>query len=124
MSTVRLGFGDVGACVCVMKVKTRFSLIYITSEPRILHLHSFHAHKPRSPQAYVSVRAQFKPEKANSEADRPDRLSMGLERLKGLGPVRRTYRYGAIFKSAVRPRSLIHIAHGSFARHRRSLNHG
>lgn len=123
MNTVRLGFGDVGACVCVMKVKTRFSLIYITLEPRILHLHSFHAHKPQLPQACVRVRSRFQPEKANSEADRSDRLSMGLERLKKLGPVRRTYRYGAIFKSATRPRSPMQIGAGTFDQ-RGSVHHG
>lgn len=122
MSTVRLGFGDVGACVCVMKVKTRFSLTCITSEPQILHLHSFHVHKPQSPQACASVRARLKPGKANAKADRSDRLSMGLECLKGLGPF--PYRYRSVTEKALSPRSLIAAAIQIFRRQKLEAGHG
>jgi len=124
MRTVRLGIGDVGACVCVMKVKTRLSLIYITSEPRILNLHSFHGHKPHSPQACGSLRAQFKPGKANAKADRSDRLSMGLEGLKALVLVRRIYRYCAISIRALSRRLVINLNAETFGWPGRIDRHG
>lgn len=124
MSTVRLGFGDVGACVCVMKVKTRFSLIYITLEPRILHLHSFHARKPQSPRALGNVRARSKPEKANAKAERWDRLSMGLERIKAFGLDLRAYRYRAVVRKPLSPHSLIAAAAQIFRWQGWAIGHG
>lgn len=124
MSTVRLGFGDAGACVCVMKVKTRFSLICITLEPRILHLHSFHARKPQSPRALGDVRARSKPEKANAKAGRADKMSMGLERLKAFGLDLRAYRYRTVVKKPLSPRSLIAAAAQICRRQGWTIGHG
>lgn len=97
--------------------------LYLFSNPLPLTEFISRTHKPQPPRPSRAVTDRVGTRVAAVAAFRSDSLSARVKPSETLRRRARTYRYGAIFKSAARPRSPIQIGVGTFDQ-RGSLNHG